>query len=224
MLGNDVVDLLDVDARPETFRARFDQRVCSAEERLAIANDSDSHARRWAHWAAKEAAYKLARQIDPTFVFAPSRLVAVFSPVAIRRAGGLERRGTLEFERSDLEKDIPPLPKVELRSFETAERIHLVAAPETVDWSTINFAVKRMDRSESDSSVAVRQLVMGDLGERLDVHTKRLSMGRRGRIPTLLLDGAAIDSSLSLSHHGKWIGYAFQLQEASGVAARIGMA
>ena len=65
MLGNDVVDLLDVDARPETFRRRFDARVFAPEERRAIAADPRPQALRWAHWGAKEAAYKLARQLDP---------------------------------------------------------------------------------------------------------------------------------------------------------------
>lgn len=226
MLGNDVVDLRDVDARSKTFRQRFDERVFSAEERLAIVHDSDSHARRWAHWAAKEAAYKLARQIDSTFMFAPSRLIAHFSPVAIRRGDGFERRGTLVFERRSIKQGFPliALPKVELRSFETSERIHLVAAPETVDWRTIDFAVQRMEPGEQDSSIAVRRMVMDDLAGRLGVSAKRLSIGRRGRIPTVLLEDAEIDAPLSLSHHGAWIGYAFQLEIKAGVPARIGMA
>ena len=76
MVGNDVVDLRDSDARPESFRARFDDRVFSVEEQRAIAQDSNPLARRWAHWGAKEAAYKLAKQLDSRFVFTPGRLVA----------------------------------------------------------------------------------------------------------------------------------------------------
>ena len=64
MIGNDVVDLEDPETRPETFRPRFDERVFDPVERRAIAHDPRPHARRWAHWAAKEAAYKLARQLD----------------------------------------------------------------------------------------------------------------------------------------------------------------
>ena len=76
MVGNDIVDLFDPDAQPRSFRPGFDERVFAAEERRAIEQDPNPLARRWAHWAAKEAAYKLARQIDETFVFSPRRLVA----------------------------------------------------------------------------------------------------------------------------------------------------
>ncbi|MGY8738305.1 MAG: 4'-phosphopantetheinyl transferase family protein, partial [bacterium] len=79
MLGNDVVDLEDPETRPETFRPRFDERVFDPTERRAIARDQNEHGRRWTHWAAKEAAYKLARQVDSKFVFSPSKLVARFT-------------------------------------------------------------------------------------------------------------------------------------------------
>ena len=78
MLGNDVVDLRDADSRPESFRPRFDIRVFTPEERRAISRDREPMARRWAHWAAKEAAFKLAKQIDPSFVFSPGQLAVDF--------------------------------------------------------------------------------------------------------------------------------------------------
>ena len=81
MIGNDIVDLEDPDTRPETFRPRFDERVFDAAERRSIARDADPHKRRWAHWAAKEAGYKLGRQADEDFVFTPSRLVARFEAI-----------------------------------------------------------------------------------------------------------------------------------------------
>ena len=132
MLGNDIVDLQDSDARPESFRARFDDRVFSAEEQRAIAQDSNPLARRWAHWGAKEAAYKLAKQLDSSFVFTPGRLVADYVDdendveVSRRVAPRLERRGELELPFA--------LPQgtgmLELRSFETADRVHVVAVPQ----------------------------------------------------------------------------------------------
>ena len=101
MLGNDVVDLLDPESAPESFRPRFDRRVYSPEERRAITRDRDPLARRWAHWAAKEAAYKLARQLDPTVVFSPIRFVVEFEErtgTGIRRS---ERRGIVRLPTAD---------------------------------------------------------------------------------------------------------------------------
>ena len=73
MIGNDVVDLLDAESRPESFRPRFEARVFDAEERAAIESDDRPLARRWAHWAAKEAAFKLGKQANADLVFSPGR-------------------------------------------------------------------------------------------------------------------------------------------------------
>ena len=217
MLGNDIVDLLDPESRPETFRPGFDERVFSVAERRAIVDDVNPLARRWAHWAAKEAAYKLARQIDPHFVFSPGKLVACYAPVANLNGRRLERRGRL-----NLNRPVGPSPAsrvttgslnkittVELRSFETSERIHVVAIALNEDWGEVEFAVERQGRE--DSSMAVRKLALGEISRSLGISRSRLSIGTRGRIPTIELDGSRTPLSLSLSHHGNWIGYAMRL-------------
>lgn len=218
MLGNDVVDLQDPDSRPESFRPRFDERVFSPDEQRAIAHDANPLARRWAHWAAKEAAYKLARQIDSTFIFSPGRLIASYAPVEARVRGRLERRGHLLLGQSHARNEVAPL-RIALRSFETRERIHVVAVPETADWGAVDFAVERLAADEKDSSAAVRTMAIAEIGRRLGVTLDRLSIGRRGRIPTVLLDGSVTSLSLSLSHHGNWIGYSMALRMDSVVPA-----
>ncbi len=214
MLGNDLIDLQDLDAQPESFRPGFDDRVFSVEERREIAGDTHPLSRRWAHWGAKEAAYKLARQIDSTFVFSPRRLVARFEPGLMDPAGRLERRGRLVLiglapgsEGIDPRRRIPSLT-LELISFETPERIHVIAAPEKTDWGSVDFAVEKMSHDQIDSSLAVRSLAVREIGRKMGIAPERISIGRRGKIPTVLLDGASTSMSLSLSHHGAWISYA----------------
>jgi hypothetical protein len=247
MLGNDVVDLLDVDARPETFRRRFDERVFSAEERLALVEDAEdasaarrSHALRWAHWAAKEAAYKLIRQVDPTFVFSPGRLVACFEPMPHRptdRASAsrstFERRGRLEVVGGSA----PLAAPLSLRSFEGEDFVHVVALPADGDWNAVAMAVEAgpppsgaasfVAESEAAAGVrpaaapgaervaeagrasaAVRRLALQSLARELEVDVARLAIGRRGRIPTVELDGRTLPVSLSLSHHGRFVAFA----------------
>ncbi|MEO1936641.1 MAG: 4'-phosphopantetheinyl transferase superfamily protein, partial [Myxococcales bacterium] len=232
MLGNDLIDLQDLDARPESFRAGFDARVFCAEECRAIAADRNPLARRWAHWGAKEAAYKLARQIDPTFIFSPRRLVAAFEPATTQSAEQIERRGRLVLTglasqfglmtpsgltapsglKTQNEGSSPNAGgkdlSLEIYSFETSERIHVVAVPAKTDWNDIDYAVCRMDAGQVDSSSAVRALAVCEIGRRLGIETERISIGCRGRIPTILLDGHMTSFPLSLSHHGDWIGYA----------------
>jgi hypothetical protein len=228
MLGNDVVDLRDRDARPETFRARFDERVFSADERRAIAHDPNPLARRWAHWGAKEAAFKLAKQIDPTFVFSPSTLIANF--VSVTRVpsqtpaafdgdqtlvsddrGTIERRGRLALPSRTGEPIGHTLPIVELRSVETSDYVHVVAVPAGADWGGVDSSIERLDSETSDASAAVRAMAIQEISRGLGVGAERISIGSRGRIPTIELDGSRTSLSISLSHHGRFIGYAMSL-------------
>jgi len=212
MLGNDVVDLEDVDARPETFRRRFEVRVFAEEERQAIAADEHPQARRWAHWGAKEAAYKLARQLDPRFVFSPVRLVARFESTQ-SSSGGMprlrERHGHLALDdgRSD-DRPSRGVTNVELRSFETSEYVHVVALPVGADWATVAMAVASLAESREDPGLAVRRLALRRIADELGVESGRLSIGRRDRIPTVELDGKTTQLALSLSHHGRFVAFA----------------
>lgn len=217
MLGNDVVDLLDVDARPETFHRRFDERVFAPDERRAIAADPRPQALRWAHWGAKEAAYKLARQLDPKFVFSPVRLVARFESALPRGGtaaqgtnappasqGSFERRGRLELACAPPE----PVRAIELKSFETRELVHVVALEAGADWGAVALAVEPLSLHGGDASFAVRRLALREIGRVLGVAAERLSIGRRGRIPTVELDGRTAPYALSLSHHGRFVAFA----------------
>ena len=225
MLGNDIVDLGDADSRPESFRPRFDARVFSPEERRAISRDRDPLARRWAHWAAKEAAYKLAKQLDPGLIFSPVRLEVDFEPVDSDARRRTLRRGIVS--RTGQSSDAPT--EVEVRSFETEERVHVIALPVGADWGAVDFAVERVESLASDPRIAVRELAIREISRSLGIRPHRLAVGRLGtshsgwqggppraefgasrpsRVPTVELDGIPTSLSLSLSHHGRFISFA----------------
>jgi hypothetical protein len=234
MLGNDIVDLQDADSRPESFRPRFDARVFSEEERRVISRDPNPLAMRWAHWAAKEAAFKLAKQADPEFIFSPSRLRVEFEPTPTGQSPRVQRRGVVT--RLDLTPVAPG--SIEVRSFESAERVHAVAAPVGSDWGAVNGAVESLESARTDASVAVRELAIREIARILGVAPSRLTVGRRddgsargqtgtvnppntpctalygpraeprrSRIPTVRLDGVPTSLSLSLSHHGRFVSF-----------------
>jgi hypothetical protein len=210
MLGNDIVDLHDLDSRPETFRPRFDARVFDECEQRAIAHDLHPLARRWAHWGAKEAAYKLVRQVDPGFVFAPRRLVVRFEPISPSAGRRRERRGRIDLpEYGEVAGGV-----VEVRSFETPEYVHVIALPEGADWGAVAARVSELDPANADPSEAVRRLARAEIACSLGVEEARLAIGRRGRIPTIELDHAPTSLSLSLSHQGRWIAYAMMPEQA----------
>lgn len=224
MLGNDVVDLEDADARPETYSHRFEARVFAAQERRAIAEDEDPQACRWAHWGAKEAAYKLARQLDPRFVFSPIALVACFEPRFLRAKTGpqeagerdtivqFERRGRLSFSvggsTGERTGERTRATTLELRSFETGEFVHVVARPAGADWGAVAMAVESLAGRTQDPGLAVRRLALRRVADELGVESGRLSIGRRDRIPTVELDGRTTQLALSLSHHGRFVAFA----------------
>jgi hypothetical protein len=216
MLGNDVVDLCDADSRPESFRPRFDARVFAPEERRAIARDENPLARRWAHWAAKEAAFKLAKQIDSGFIFAPARLCVRFASEVQRSGRRAQRTGAVESVDLD---GLPRLDGIEVRSFETDEFVHVVALPGGADWGAVDCAAEPIEVTMADPSLAVRRLAIREIARSLGVESSRLSIGRklgraraslgeRSRIPSVELDGVETSLALSLSHHGRWIAFA----------------
>lgn len=209
MLGNDVVDLLDVDARPETFHRRFDVRVFTEDERRAIADDPHPHSLRWALWAAKEAAYKCLRQADPRFVFSPIGLEASFEPAPADSDGTGFRRGALRVgsRASSAQPGAAwsDLGELELRAWETRDHVHVVARPAAADWSSVSVAVAPLADRGEEPSLAVRRLARRELARVLAVEEARIAIGRRGRIPTFELDGAGLPFALSLSHHGRFV-------------------
>lgn len=215
MLGNDVVDLSDPETRPETFRARFDERVFSPAERRAIAKDETPHARRWAHWAAKEAAYKLAKQVDASFVFSPITLCADYqNPQPVDGEIAL-RRGSLLLPRAVARG----LRELEIRSFETANRVHAIALPRGTDWEAVVHSVEEIP-SGTDPSEAVRDLARTAIARDLGIDVARVSIGRRDKIPTALVDGARSLLALSLSHHGRFVAFAMSLRSEAIVDGR----
>ncbi len=234
MLGNDVVDLQDADSRPETFRARFDERVFTPEERRTIAQDPSPLARRWAHWAAKEAAYKLAKQIDDEVVFAPGRLRIRFD--GGRRGAGrrVERRGVVDALGRGRMAAIGP---IELRSFENDDCVHVVALTAGADWGAVDLAVAPLEAPQADAGAAVRRLAVREIARSLGVGPERLKIDRRratasapgsgapSRVPCVRLDGVETGLSLSLSHHGRFVAYAMTPRLAlSGLAPAAGAA
>jgi len=180
-VGNDVVDLLDRDARPETLHPRFDAKAFHASERAFIGRGSGANRRRWSLWAAKEAAHKALRQECPELGFAPRHYRVELDA----RGAGTVRRGAEAFA---------------VRVAAGADRVHAVAV--RVGAGDVVEAVATLaELCEADPSRAVRTLLRRSLPDAADV-----ALERRGRIPRLRLDGRALP--VSFSHHGRFVAVA----------------
>jgi phosphopantetheinyl transferase (holo-ACP synthase) len=189
MVGNDVVDLRDRSVAAGPRHPRFDARVFAPSEHRALRESAAPNPLRWAFWAAKEAAYKVAKKLDDATVWSPLRFV-----VHLER--GLE--GAVEHEG----RAIPVRVEADL------ERVHVIASDAREGFARIRARVAELPAPDSDPSAAVRTLARADLAALLGAAPEALEFTRRGRIPILRVAGGEAPLDLSLSHHGRFVAWA----------------
>jgi phosphopantetheinyl transferase (holo-ACP synthase) len=192
MVGNDVVDLGDPEVQPGAQHPRFDARVFARCEREALGGSGAPHRLRWILWAAKEAAYKVARKLDPKLVFSPSRFRVRLDP---------NLRGEVDVEGRS----------IAVRVDEDRLRLHAVAHLDAAALSALREEVAFLPSGLGDASAAVRALATLGVADWLEARPEDLHIRRVGRVPILFhrSDPAPVD--LSLSHHGRFVAFACEL-------------
>jgi phosphopantetheinyl transferase len=222
MVGNDVVDLRDQDAKLE-FRPRFDARVFCDEELASLDASPDRARRRWQLWAAKEAAYKVVVKSDSATIFSPSRFRVRVSREGA--AGEDAETGVVEF----LDRVLPVRVVVRddvVHAVVGTDRQRLVpGALDTgaLDMGALVVGEKRIDTAEvgghspDAESRAVRRFATERLAGKLRVDGTEIEIRKQGRIPELWANGRRAAADLSLSHHGDVVGFACELGGATRV-------
>jgi phosphopantetheinyl transferase (holo-ACP synthase) len=188
MIGNDVVDLGHRSTRPGAQHPRFDARVFSERERALIAADETQRVR-WLLWAAKEAAYKAVKKLDRAVVWAPSR----FEVSLASRERGSVRHAARELA---------------LRMEEREDWVHVLA------WGGPSAGEARSgvaEASGADLSAEARAFACRALAAQLGIEPQRLGVAKQGRVPVLCADGEPARADLSLSHHGRFVAFACEL-------------
>jgi phosphopantetheinyl transferase (holo-ACP synthase) len=189
MVGNDVVDLHARAVVAGPRHPRFDARVFAPSEHRALRESAEPNALRWTFWAAKEAAYKVAKKLDGATVWSPLRFV-----VSLDGAGD----GTVEHGGR----------RIPVRVDTDAERVHAVAIDRAEALPAVRARVAELPEEGADPSAAVRRLAREELAPLLGAEPAALEIARRERIPVLRLAGRDAPFDLSLSHHGRFIAYA----------------
>ena len=198
MVGNDVVDLRDPESAAETLHPRFDTRVFSVRERELMAGSRDAARLRWKFWAAKEAAYKLARKVSPA---------TIFSPVKFEVSPGNAKTARVRHESA----------QYSVAFIENEGALHAIATRTGADKAEVITGWRQLTEREIEGggseapSRAVRKLLCERLAVRLGVNEAELEERRRGRVPFLWLGGRPAAIDLSLSHHGGWLAFACEL-------------
>lgn len=194
MIGNDVIDLEDLETRPGATHPRFDTRVFTEAERRLLESSDDPGRTRWVVWAAKEAAYKLARAGNRRVVFSPPRFEVVRLEPDRAWVCWRARRFTV---------DLSVRPA----------QIHAVArnvGPERI-------VVASACCLREDPSRAVRALAVETVAAVLGASPFELRVERaRGEPPVLLRRGRRTGAEISLSHHGRFVAFACELPPGAG--------
>jgi len=198
MLGNDIVDLEDRDADASSFSPRWSQRVFTPSELDAVTSAGDPARERWRFWAAKEAAFKCIRQLDSRTVFSPRAFeVRLGPPRDALRSGRVEWQGE-------------PLP---LLVEEGASWLHawVDLAGDAAGPPRRGVAVvpDRMRLGDGPSRFVRERLLRDALDGPLQ-GAADLAVVRRGRIPQLHSARGCESASLSLSHHGRYVAWAWR--------------
>jgi len=201
MVGNDVIDLGDPEAQPEACHARFDARVFAASELARLASSDTPGRERWILWAAKEAAYKVAKKRDRATSFSPRAFV-------VQPCGETEAIVVHDGRRYAIALDVGQ------------RRVHAVALDVGAAGDRV---VARVERLATGSTTcpgsAARALAITTMAPLLGVAATDLAVTRDGRVPRLEHLQAPLVVDLSLSHHGRYVSFACTLPSATGGAS-----
>lgn len=238
-LGNDVVDLRDPRCRGKASDDRFVDRVFTAEEAGSIRSASVPDRALWIRWAAKEAGFKVASKLlgsPPPFEHAAFRvrLASEAGPdapatgrvryrdlqVPVSVEAGPDRIDALARYREDGEAEAP---------------VHrdLVLLPERMSdrssgWEEDvreRFTDREWRSVHGPASALVRIRARTHLARVLDVGEDELEIvcdeGPPGRTPPrIVLRGREHPGDLTLSHHGRFLAWAFSVPAERGPPAR----
>jgi phosphopantetheine--protein transferase-like protein len=230
-LGNDVVDLRDPRARGKAEDARFLQRVFTGGERETIVAAADPHHALWARWAAKEAAFKAVSKLlgsPPVFHHTRFRVSLAGEAGGDRGLRGEVRYGDLSLvvEVGSTPDFVHVLARAQAED-EGVEPVQRVVRAEDVragggeggkagwrdalrpsfspaEWACVTHRISALTRLGARSGLA-RALAVEE--ERLQITCLDGPPGRR--IPIVLLDGAELAADLTLSHHGRFLAWAY---------------
>lgn len=216
-IGNDIVDLK---TEEPPLHKRYKNYAFTKKECMEI---GESRTKLWLHWAAKEAAYKALKQLDPALSFRPKH-----------------------FQYS-IEKNVVTLGSQALfcRSHISSQYIHVICTTKRdLLWSIdLKGWVSRfpVDQNCQDSNLltcssrSVREVAIKKIAStlRLPLGALKIDTSRANdsastsnfynwsKPPLLLIYGAKTSHALSLSHHGRYVAVAFLRQYKAHKESRI---
>ncbi|MGM0404437.1 MAG: 4'-phosphopantetheinyl transferase family protein [Thermodesulfobacteriota bacterium] len=196
-MGNDIVDMDVPGAKNKT--ARFTAKILALNETNYIRQSANPDVLLWAFWAAKETAYKVISKSHPDADFSPLRYHTAFS-----RSKGNLLPGIVE----------TPHGRVTVNVFLFHTHIHCIGTNDIPDrLDNVRWGQQTIDSSTCEST-AVRELAIDHIARYCGLNTENLEirndMHNYGTGPPILyVKGERASVDISLSHDGRFVGYAF---------------
>ncbi len=204
LVGNDVVDLRDPENQPGAIHPRFDERVFTRYERARILAATSPHRMRWALWAAKESAYKVARKIDSRIYFSPRAF-------AVRIPGG-----EIEAHQALLAEADHAVGRFHVWLEGTEEWVHAVASISGAGLAKAGWELRSLGSAAArrmpglDASARVRQMARSAVASALSIVPSDIVIAAASkRVPRVWWRGRKLAIDVSLSHHGRFVACAW---------------
>ena len=232
LVGNDVVDLHGPESRPEALHPRFDVRVFTPDEREALSASASAHPLRWTLWAAKESAYKVAKKLDPAVRFLPRDFVV--GQIAEGRALVMHATGPFDVRlyRTDQWVSAVATRKAANAAVVTVAHPSRTRGPFSagcvsagpigtglISAGPINTAVERLATHGADPSRTVRDFARAALASRMNLPPGQVRIAADRGIPVAFWRDRRLPVDLSLSHHGRFVAWAWAATEALATQA-----
>ena len=194
LVGNDVVDFHDPESQPEALHPRFDARVFSAGEREALGALGSPHSLRWSFWAAKESAYKVAKKLDAAVRFIPRDFLV--RPVAEGWALVVHETGSFEVRLERTDQWVHAVAR-------------LTAANGLSTHRSVSAGIEPLEAPGADASRTVRESALAALSSRMSLPPGQIRIAAERGIPVALWRKRRLPVDLSLSHHGRFVAWAW---------------
>lgn len=196
MIGNDIIDLNELQRHPRSDQLRFRRKILAEPELDWLSSSGNAVLDIWKLWALKESAYKCYFQLTRRRFFSPRKFICQWETPAgndPRRATVVTPIGWLQAEIDQTEDYIHALCSDEAERLAKA-KVQLVALPE---------------RDARAQSGILRREALTWIAQHQGHPAGELSWDDAAGHPRVKRRGVLLPVSISLSHHGRWGAAAF---------------
>jgi phosphopantetheinyl transferase (holo-ACP synthase) len=188
MVGNDIVDLNFAKMNSRWEEQRFLDKLFTDDEQAFIKKDDFRFQNIWQLWSMKESAYKIA---------ARTKKVQIFNPKSFHCKPHSPTEGTVTFNNQVLKTS----------TVSHSNLIYTIAQTDATNCISACFLLESIKYFEQQK--IVRQKAIQAYVDLKSISLKSISINKNNNgVPIFLIENSEQNTSLALTHHGKFGGFA----------------